>query len=45
MFSKFISVANNCTVALCLSASFDWEIARDVAFEGEVNPSACSGMP
>ena len=45
MFNKFISAANNTTVALCLSVIFDYEIARDVAFRGGVGPSACYGMP
>lgn len=45
MFNKFIAVSNNTNVALCLSVIFDWEIARDVAFRGEVGLSACFGMP
>lgn len=45
MFNKFIAVSNNTNVALCLSANVDWEIARDVAFKGEVGLSACYVMP
>ena len=45
MFNNFISVSNNTTVALCLSAVVYCEIAREVAFKGEVGPSACYGKP
>ena len=45
MFNSNNRYAFNTTVALCLSVNFDWEIARDVAFKGEVGLSACYVMP
>ena len=45
MFNKFIAVSKNTKIALCLSVNVDWEIARDVAFKGEVGLSACYVMP
>lgn len=45
MFNNYYAVYSNTKAALCLSAVMNCEIARDVAFNGEVGPSACYGMP